>query len=210
MLKKATKRKILYAILSPLVILLLKFIYATCKVCFHGDFVKQNSILAGWHGEILLMPFCYKKKNIYNKTFCVIASPHGDGQFIAKIIRFFVGGVIISGSSKKGGSNALRQSLKLLKKPGYDLAIAPDGPRGPRHSVAQGCVVISQLLNIPIQAVNLQCSSFWEFNTWDKMRLPKPFSKIEFHISEPFFLKDLELEEAKSIIKQRLGDNAHT
>ena len=43
----------------------------------------------------------------------------------------------IRGSSSKGGAKVIISALKELKD-GNDIAITPDGPRGPRYSIADG------------------------------------------------------------------------
>lgn len=206
MLSRATKRRILYRTLIPVVVFFLKILRFTCKIKYHGHFIEDNSILLCWHDEILFSPFCVKENDMHGKTVGLMASPHADGQLIAKIASNFIPIKVIKGSSRKNASNALRQSIKTLKTPKHDIAIAPDGPKGPRHSVAQGAVVLSQKLHIPIVTVGIKPHSFWKFSTWDKMKLPKPFSKIDIFIGEAFFLDGLSLQEAKDKIKSRMGD----
>lgn len=210
MLKKETKRRILSVIVPPFSAFLLKLLYFTCKVRFHGaKFPKTNTIFATWHGELIMTPFCYKKLQHKNRSVCVITSPHFDGQLIDKIIKLIAGGESIQGSSSKDGAKALMGAIRRLKKPKNDLAIAPDGPRGPRHEVAQGIVILSQRLNVPIVTVNCDASSFWEFKSWDKMFLPKPFSKIDFFIGESFLLTGLSMDEGIKKVKEKLLENAH-
>ncbi len=156
-----------------------------------------------------MTPFCYIKKQDKTRTVCVMTSPHFDGQLIGKIFQKMTGGISVEGSSSKDGAKALMKSIRVLKKPNFDMAISPDGPRGPRHSVAPGVVMLSQRLNIPIVTINTRSSSNWKFNTWDKMFLPKPFSKIDFYLSEPFYLDGLDIEQASKKVKDKLMENAH-
>lgn len=212
MLKKETKREILAKIVPPLGAFLLKTIYFTCKVRFHGDrFFDTNTIYASWHGEIVMSPFCYlKMQEDKTREICVITSRHFDGRLIGNILkRVVANSKTIEGSSSKGGSKALVGAIRFLKRPKCDIAISPDGPRGPRHTVAQGIVVLSQRLNVPIVTINCKSSSCWRFKSWDKMFLPKPFSTIDFFISKPFYLEGLSLEEGKQKVKEKLMENAY-
>lgn len=210
MLKKETKRKILSFFVPIFGAFLLRLIYFTCKVNFHGkDFPKDTCIYATWHGELIMTPFCYNKLQDKNRIVSVITSPHFDGQLIGKVIEKLASSESIAGSSSKDGAKALIRALRVLKKPNYDLAIAPDGPRGPRHVVAQGIVALSQRLHVPIVTVNCKASSYWEFKSWDKMFLPKPFSKIDFYVGESFLLDGLEMKEAIKKVKGKLMENAH-
>jgi len=98
-------------------------------------------------------------------------------------------------------------AIKELKN-GVDVAITPDGPRGPRHSVANGIVAIAQKTRCDILIFNCVPTSYWQFNSWDKFVIPKPFGTINFYISEPFNVVDMEMEEAKNLIKEKMLKNA--
>ena len=129
-------------------------------------------------------------------------SDHKDGEIIARVILFFGIGAI-RGSSSKGAVKALAQSFRELKS-GIDVIITPDGPRGPYHSVADGAVVIAQKQNAPIQILNYEASKFWQLKSWDKMIIPKPFSKISYTLSPPFSVTDMALEAARGLIKKEM------
>ena len=129
-------------------------------------------------------------------------SDHKDGEIIARVISFFGIGAI-RGSSSKGAVKALAQSFRELKS-GTDVIITPDGPRGPYHSVADGAVVIAQKQNAPIQILNYEASKFWQLKSWDKMIIPKPFSKISYMLSPPFSVTDMALEDARELIKKEM------
>lgn len=129
-------------------------------------------------------------------------SDHKDGEIIARVISFFSIDAI-RGSSSKGAVKALAQSFRELKS-GIDVIITPDGPRGPYHSVADGAVVIAQKQNAPIQILNYEASKFWQLKSWDKMIIPKPFSKISYTLSPPFSVTDMALEAARGLIKKEM------
>lgn len=210
MLKVGIKKRILSFIIPPIGALLLKIIYFTCKVRFYGgEFPRENSIFVGWHGELMMTPFCYKKRQREDVKGYIVVSPHFDGQLIAKSLKIIANAKTIDGSTSKGGTRVLIKGIKVLKEPNTMLAISVDGPRGPRHSVAQGAAIISQRLHVPIVTINCKASSYWEFNSWDKMFLPKPFSKLDFFVGEPFLLDDLSIDEAREKIRKRLMENAH-
>jgi lysophospholipid acyltransferase (LPLAT)-like uncharacterized protein len=115
-----------------------------------------------------------------------------------------VGG--LSGSSSKGGAKALIGAIKALKS-GIDVAITPDGPRGPIYSVADGIVLLAQKTKTKIVILSAIPSKYWQLSSWDKFIVPKPFGKIDFYVSEPFSIKDLELENAKKLITSKMMEN---
>lgn len=188
--------------------LFVRFVYMTNKKHYHYPKnldEKIPLIISMWHGDLLMQPLNYRhfRKNGRVK---VIVSEHRDGELIKKIVQYLgVGG--IDGSSSKGGLKALMNALKEIKE-GNDVAITPDGPRGPRFSVANGIVAIAQKTKCQIVALNSQPSRYWQFNSWDKFMVPKPFGTIHFYVSEPFDVNDLEQEDAKNLIKEKLLQNA--
>ena len=167
---------------------------------------NEPCVVLFWHGKLALMSFAYvhwwRNGQKPQRRAKVIISDHKDGEIIARVISFFGIGAI-RGSSSKGAVKALAQSFRELKS-GTDVIITPDGPRGPYHSVADGAVVISQKQNAPIQILNYETSKFWQLKSWDKMIIPKPFSTINYTLSQPFSIAGLEFESARNLIKEKM------
>ncbi|MDB2562401.1 lysophospholipid acyltransferase family protein [Sulfurimonas sp.] len=202
MLKKSFR--FLATFLVPIVgSLLIRLISLTNKKVFHAPETlgEEQFIMACWHGELLMIPYAYTKyrKNPHVK---LLISEHFDGNLIAKTLGFFGFGTI-RGSSTRGGAKALITSIKEIKN-GYDLGITPDGPKGPRHEVQDGIIVMAQKAKVKITVVEIKPSSFWQLSSWDKFVIPKPFGIINYYISELIDVSDLELEDAKKMIKERL------
>ncbi len=183
--------------------LIIRFLYLTNKIEFHGPKTlgEDNFILACWHGELLMIPFVYAK---YRKKARVKAmiSEHFDGNIIAKIFTYFKFDSI-RGSSTRGAAKVLISAIKDLKS-GYDIGITPDGPKGPRHEVADGIIVMAQKVDVNIVLVEISPSKYWQLNSWDKFIIPKPFGTIKYYISDLINIKDLEFEEARELIKKGL------
>lgn len=154
---------------------------ATCRVVHHGDKAARNlwftttepAVLAGWHGRILLG--CTLHKGTHRKPH-VLSSRHGDGQLAARAARWLGVGTI-SGSSSRGGAQALRGMLGVLGK-GACLYITPDGPRGPRCVAHGGTVKLAELTGAPILPVGASATGARELRSWDRFLLPRPFSTI--------------------------------
>lgn len=192
--KKKFAPKILYYVV--------KILYATNKKVFHhpkDD--KEPFIISMWHGDLMSQPynyFAFRKDGFVS----AMISENRDGEIIAKLVENFGIGAV-RGSSSKGGAKALINALKELKM-GNDIAITPDGPRGPRYSIADGIVVIAQKSGRKIRCLNAVPTKYWQFKSWDKFILPKPFGRIDFYISEAFSVENLELNEAKTLIKDKM------
>lgn len=187
--------------------LLVRFIYLTSKKIFHHPKINENEayLVTFWHGELLMQPFNYQKLKPNGKVSAMI-SEHKDGEAITRTVEY-LGIHSVRGSSSRGGAKALISAIKEIKN-GDDIAITPDGPRGPRHSIADGIVAISKKTNAKILIFNIKCTKYWQFNSWDKFIVPKPFGTLEFFIQEPLDISSLEVDEAKELIREKMLINA--
>lgn len=183
--------------------LMIRFLYYTNKKEFHSpeSIGDEPTIFACWHGELLMLPYLYSH---YRKTphAKVLISPHFDGLLISKTIKFF-GLDTLEGSSNKNASRVLIQAIKTLKE-GYDIGITPDGPKGPRHEVADGVIVMAQKAKAKIVLVEIKPEKFWQLNSWDKFTIPKPFGTIRYYSTQLIDITSMELEEAREFIKNGL------
>jgi len=201
---KKIKRKIEALIVPYLGIVFLYFIYFTCKKRYHFDKTKIKdtpSVFVFWHGELLMLTFGYRDYR-NSKNIDVVVSQHHDGEIAARLLHLFGGGSI-RGSSTYGKVGALKGAFKALKK-GRDIGMTPDGPKGPRYSVADGAAIIAQKKNIPIVTMNCKASKAWRMNSWDRFSIPKPFCTLDYYYCDPFYVTDESLESAKNMIKERL------
>lgn len=202
LLKKITRLFALYTL--PFVAsLLIRFLYITNKKVFHipEECENEPTIYACWHGELLMFSHAYLhlKKNPHAKVFI---SSHFDGMLIAKTIQKF-GLQIMHGSSNRNAAKVLIQGIKAIKE-GYDIGITPDGPKGPRHSVADGIMVMAKKTKAKVVLVSIKSTSYWQFHSWDKFVIPKPFGTIHFYYSKSLEISHMELEEARQYIKEGL------
>lgn len=202
-MKRELKHFVNTVILPFVLQLFIRFIYLSSKKRFFiSNKLDNNPILvAFWHNDLIMQPYTYK--HIRPKgTIRTLISDHRDGESITKTVEYLGIGAI-RGSSSSGGVRALLAAIKELKS-GIDVAITPDGPRGPRYSVADGIVAIAQKSGAKIVIFNTNSTKFWRFNSWDKFIIPKPFGQIDFFVSDPLDISGLELEEAKKLIKEKM------
>lgn len=108
-------------------------------------------IIAFWHGQQLMMPLAYRGTVAY-----ILISSHRDGELIYRVVRRF-GLRAVRGSSTRGGSQALRQMIRLARQ-GCDLVVTPDGPKGPRGRVQEGIVYLAKMTGLPIVPLTFACT----------------------------------------------------
>ena len=203
---KRLLRSVGLAVIPFLGSLFIRFIYLTSKKTFHlpETVPEEPFIVAIWHGDLLMQPYLYRQLR-QPMRIQVIISEHFDGQLIANTVGY-LGLDAIRGSSRRGGAKVLIQAIGMLKK-GFDVAVTPDGPRGPRHSVADGVVVMAQKTGKKVLVFECRPSKYWQFKSWDRFTVPKPFGHLEFFASEPLDLAGMDLEAAKSLVKMKLMEH---
>lgn len=206
-------KKFLLSFFLPLIAFLLKgitfLLIKTCRVKIHGlaPFLKiteqENAILLLWHNELIIIPFILSKVCPHIQ-FAALVSTHGDGKILSQIVRLFKNGRIIECNHKRGHL-AILEALSSLSHEKISLVITPDGPRGPYHEVKAGTAKIALETQLPIFSLHWKASRCFELNTWDKLRIPYPFSRIDFTFSPPLRVKkDLCLDEVKQTLKTAL------
>ena len=202
--KAFSKKPLVIKIAARVLWLVQWLLFLSCRKHYSGQaLLDKPCVLLFFHGKLALMPFIFRRFWQGKKRAFVMISQHEDGELITQNIENF-GIDTVRGSTFRGATEVIRQAFRVLDT-GNDVAITPDGPRGPYHSISDGSVAIAMKKKVPILLLNYEASSFWEFKSWDKMILPKPFSHIKYRISEPLFLENLEKNEAKAKIQENFA-----
>lgn len=127
-------------------------------------------IFVFWHEYIPFPVFVRPNCNL-----AMLLSQHQDAEVLSHIARF-AGLDTVRGSTSRGGASALRELIDRGQV--KNLAITPDGPRGPRRKLAQGCIYLSSRLQIPIVPLGIGYDRPWRNQkAWDKFALPRPFTR---------------------------------
>ncbi len=174
------------------------------------DEVKEKKgrsfIYSVWHKD-LLSTYCSVKE----KGFVVIASKSKDAEFIARASKLF-GHIPVRGSSRRGnvdkGGRAAKELMIEKIKEGRPGAVTVDGPKGPALKVKPGIIDMARQSQAYILPVLACPEKYWEFKSWDKFRLAKPFSKVHIlygeAISVPANMTEEEFEEVRLMLEKRM------
>jgi len=150
-------------------------------------------ILVFWHNRIpaISIGFLrhYPGKHPSRKGVSVLTSPSKDGDILAGVMAN-LGMGSVRGSSSRRGSTAIRE-LSALLEAGVDLAITPDGPRGPKYSLGPGAVFLAQKTGIPIMPLHARYHRAIRLKTWDSFAIPLPFSRVDI-VMDPYLTVDPE------------------
>ena len=163
------------------------------------------AIYCVWHNRLALCLeayFGYAKKHNQTPGMAAMVSASKDGAFLAAILQCFKVQPV-RGSSSRRGPQALLE-LTTWSERGYDLAITPDGPRGPAHVVQEGIMSLAQLTGLPIVPVSYHLSRKIRVRSWDQFQIPLPFAACEVMFEQPVRVPREASEAEREALRQQL------
>ncbi|HEY1659296.1 MAG TPA: lysophospholipid acyltransferase family protein [Candidatus Sulfotelmatobacter sp.] len=149
----------------------------TLRVCVSREegaqeTVGQRPLIASfWHA--CMIPATYACRDLGVR---VMSSNSYDGEYMGRVIRKF-GFVAVKGSSSRNAVRALLGLRRALEQ-GWTVAFTLDGPRGPRYKVKPGPVALARSSGVPLTMFHAAVDRAWVLNTWDRLIIPKPFSRV--------------------------------
>ena len=141
----------------------------------------KTPIFAFWHDRIFPATYFFRNRGII-----VLTSQSFDGEYIARFIQRFGYGAV-RGSSTRGGTRALAEMIRVTRE-GLPTAFTIDGPKGPRYVAKSGACLLAKKTQNPIVPVSVETKNFWEIGSWDKLQIPKPFSRARVFIAKPIYV----------------------
>ena len=137
-----------------------------------------------------------------------LVSRHADGSFLAEGMHC-IGVTPIRGSSRRGGAVALRQMLDAAAD--YHIAIATDGPTGPRHLVKEGIVYLASQSGRAIIPAAFNARRAWRpHGRWTDLIVPLPWTRTFMRAGEPIHvpagLSRDELEPYRLLVPKAMDD----
>lgn len=167
---------------------------------------KKSFIFAVWHEQVVSV----MSGHAWTEPYLALSSRSKDGDYAAYVSEK-MGFVAVRGSSKKknidkGGKEAIREYVEKLNL-GISGGLTVDGPKGPRQVCKIGVVLMSQETGAPILPVVGIASSYWEFNSWDRFKIPKPFSKILMVYGEPILTPKMASAEDLEKVREQVTNS---
>ncbi|QQY09203.1 MAG: lysophospholipid acyltransferase family protein [Candidatus Xiphinematobacter sp.] len=169
--------------LTSIVGLLSRVILATLRLQLedHSGFTVAPPsfpvIITFWHDRIFAVALAFLRKYpACRRGIFVLASPSRDGEILAAIMAAFRIGTVRGSSSRRGSQALLELTTKLQQ--GFDIAITPDGPRGPRYYLRPGPLFLASTTEARILPVHAYFSHAITLRSWDRFRIPLPFSRV--------------------------------
>jgi len=165
----------------------------------------EPAIYCVWHNRLALcmeIYFGYVKKHNQTPGLAAMVSASKDGAFLAAILECFKVQPV-RGSSSRRGPQALLE-LTTWSERGYDLAITPDGPRGPAYVVQEGIMSLAQLTGLPIVPVSYHLSRKIRVRSWDRFQIPLPFAACEVIFAAPVRVPRAASDAEREALRQQL------
>jgi lysophospholipid acyltransferase (LPLAT)-like uncharacterized protein len=138
---------------------------------------QRPLIISFWHACIIPATYLYRNCGIR-----VMSSNSYDGEYMGRIIGKF-GFVAVKGSSSRNAVRALLGLRRALQQ-GWAVAFTLDGPRGPRCKVKPGPVALARSSGVALTMFHIAVEKAWVLNTWDRLIIPKPFSRVLMRIGK--------------------------
>lgn len=159
---------------------------------------RKPLIVVAWHSSMIVPGYCYRNRNLI-----MMSSLSKDGELMGSIMTR-LGFHVIRGSSSRGGTRALLEMVRLMKN-GMDGSLTVDGPRGPRHEVKPGAVLLAQKTGARIVPLGMAYSRCLKMNSWDLTEVPLPGARAVLYTGIPFAIPSgASVEEGCQLIKDRL------
>ena len=142
-------------------------------------------IAAIWHNRLALAMPIWRlwQKDHPSERLAALISASRDGALFARTFSYF-GVKPIRGSSSRRGAQALLELHSALSD-GYNVAITPDGPRGPKYKVQPGIISLAQVTGVPIVPLGVKAARRKELRSWDSFQIPLPFTRCQAVIGRP-------------------------
>jgi len=195
------------SLVSFLVALYLRFIRTTGRWDIRGWENIQSQLDAGqpvilcfWHARMIMSMFGWQHTHQLN----MLSTPHRDGK-IAAMCYNRLGINTIWGSTKKGGSEAARTMIRVLKA-GQTVAITPDGPKGPRQRMQSSAIDIARMSGAKLIPVTATSTAKKVLGTWDRLQIPTPFGRGVVRIGLPIDVPRKANAQALETLRQTVED----
>lgn len=154
------------------------------------DLMKRLSeahpcIAACWHGQFMMVATLRPE----NVKIAAMVARHGDAEIISETLQAIDVQLIRgagAGYRKKdrGGASALRSSLQALEE-GSSVVMTADVPPGPAREAGAGIIAIAKMSGRPIVPVAVATNRFASFDTWSRLTINLPFSRLAAVAGDP-------------------------
>ncbi len=136
-------------------------------------------IVCFWHNRLFIAAELRRRFRSF-KPMNGLVSASKDGAWLVAFFNLLGIGAVRGSSSWRGGRALVELGDRLSA--GEDIAITPDGPRGPCYDFKKGPAALARSAACPVFLVGSKFSKAKRLKSWDRFILPFPFSKVELTV----------------------------
>lgn len=181
--KRTPLRRFVNACFAPVIVLVLRLWYALGETVVmqedgtpHDLALDKAYVFASWHEQMFSCMHFMSCEVRRGRRSVTLISPSVDGDLIAKVA-MLRGSDVVRGSSTRSGFAAMRALITAMRKLDSTTHVITDGPKGPARESKSGVIMLARMSRAPLVPVVCVSSSEKRLGTWDRLRLPFPFSK---------------------------------
>ncbi len=150
---------------------------------------RRAVLLSFWHNRVVAFSyFLYDRLHRRGIDITLLASQSRDGELVTRVCKRW-GLNTVRGSATRGGRAALRALHRAITRRGSSPIMIPDGPTGPLYHFKVGVAVLAQTSRAPILPFGIAAAKFWTLKSWDRLIVPRPFSRVAIVVGEPRFVE---------------------
>jgi 3-deoxy-D-manno-octulosonic-acid transferase len=203
-------------LIAPIVINYIKLVVnSSTIVADPPDYMARGkslhpAIIALWHGQFFLLPGIYPR-DVPGRA---IVAKHDDAEALRRILKHFGLGLVRGAGAAhrkrdRGGAEAAHGLIASLRE-GFSIALTGDIPPGPARKCGLGIIMISSRSGRPIIPFAVATSRYGSVNSWSRMTINLPFSRLGIAMGEPIQVpreaSDEELETYRSRVEAALNE----
>ena len=177
MLKRLSKNNFFLQIFANLVFLSLWIIKSTSNWNGVNEQIiekelnkKKTLIVLIWHYQLMGSTFSWK----FKPKLRPIATSHRDGQLSTLVQKKFGLDPLLR---KKDNPTFLIKNISKAVQNGDCIYITPDAPHGPPKKINTSIFKLCQKFDLNIAILSFHTNRYFRINSWDKLKIPLPFSK---------------------------------
>jgi lysophospholipid acyltransferase (LPLAT)-like uncharacterized protein len=140
---------------------------------------SKPAVVLLWHNRLFAAPEFYRRF-FAGRRLAALVSASGDGGWLAGFLEH-LGIQPVRGSHHNRGALALKECLLALRD-GCDIAITPDGSRGPVYQMKPGAAALTVKTGAPVYLLDFKYTMALRLASWDRFFLPLPFSRVDVRL----------------------------
>jgi lysophospholipid acyltransferase (LPLAT)-like uncharacterized protein len=147
---------------------------------------KRPLIYVVWHGRMLMVPWLNAQLRATHRARAprMLVSNSRNGELMGRFVSRFGLDVVMRGPSRLDAAVAVDMLVTALDR-GDEIALAPDGPRGPHEAFKPGAIALAALTGASIVPVAIAAHPAGRLPSWDHFLIPLPFARCVVVFGEP-------------------------